>query len=133
MKHDDVDRPLMSSTSDKVSTDLLRLLKLYGRYEEVAEIEEKRRISSSTDRHSEMPIREDSSERLNRQREYARTERKIKSLESQMKQMLERCDKGVVEITTEKSGYIATLTDQLIELRRAEFPGSSSTSHGARS
>ena len=30
MKHDDVDRPLMSSTSDKVSADLLRLLKLYG-------------------------------------------------------------------------------------------------------
>lgn len=118
MKHDDVDRPLMSSTSDKVSADLLRLLKLYGRYEEVAEIEEKRE-NLELDRSA---FRNADSRRFIRKaqsaKEYAKNERKIKSLESQMKQMLERCDKGVVEITTEKSGYIATLTDQLIELRR---------------
>lgn len=119
LKHDDVDRPLMSVTNDRVSLDLLRLLKLYGRYKEVAEIEE-RRENLDLDKKA---FQNASSRKFIRAAEsrddYETNARTIDRLETQMRQILESCDKGTVSIDIEKETYIATLSEELIPLKRS--------------
>lgn len=119
LKHDDVDRPLMSVSNDRVSLDLLRLLRLYGHYDEVAEIEE-RKENLDQDKKA---FQNASSRKFIRgaesRDEYDNNVRMIGRLESQMKQILESCDKGTVSIDVEKESYLATLTEELVALKRS--------------
>ena len=118
MNHDNVDRPLISHNSDKVSKDLQRLLKLFGRYEGIAsldgqvdEIEDKRKA-----------YREDAAYKIitptGNAHDYRRNVEKLKMLHSQMEDILSSSDNGTTDFDTAKEERAAQLRNALKNLRR---------------
>lgn len=118
MNHDNVDRPLISHNSDKVSKDLQRLLKLFGRYEGIAsldgqvdEIEDKRKA-----------YREAAAYKLikptGNANDYRRNVEKLKMLHSQMEDILSSSDNGTTDFDTAKEERAAQLRNALKNLRR---------------
>lgn len=119
LKHDDVDRPLMTSSKKKVSDDLLRLLRLYGKYQEVAEIEEKKE-NLDLDKKAFDGARK---RRLIRpaanREEYKENEQRIEAIEEQLNGFLDSCDTGTLNVDFEKQEYVATLKEELVTLKRS--------------
>lgn len=119
LKHDDVDRPLMTVSNTKESQDLLRLLRLYGKYQEVAEIEErkqnldldKKAFDGAKKRRLIRPA-------ANRD-EYKENEKRISAIEEQLNGFLDSCDNGTLDVDFEKQEYVATLKEELVTLKRS--------------
>ena len=120
LKHDDVDRPLMTSSKKKVSDDLLRLLRLYGKYQAVAEIEErkenldldKKAFDSAAKRRLIRPAAD--------REEYKENEKRIEAIEEQLDSFLGSCDTGTLDVDFEKQEYVATLKEELVTLKRSK-------------
>lgn len=92
MGHDDVQRPLMTSGKTKVSSDLLRLLKLYGLYSEIAEIEEKK-TELNKDKKAFKEAKSRRFIRAARSRdEYKENERRIADLRTRMSRIKDSFD-----------------------------------------
>lgn len=119
MGHDDVQRPLMTSGKTKVSSDLLRLLKLYGLYSEIAEIEEKKAELNK----DKKAFKEAKSRRFIRaarsRNEYKENERRIADLRTRMGRIIDSFDCPAPNHDAEQEEYVRHLQEELTALKRS--------------
>lgn len=118
MNHDNVDRPLINHSSDKVTKDLRRLLKLFGKYEDIAaldeqcdEIEEKRKAYRGATAYKLIKPTESAGD-------YKRNKEKLKMLHSQMEDILASSDSGTIDFDMAKEERATQLKTSLKTLRR---------------
>lgn len=119
LKHEDVDRPLMANGNDSLSDDLHRLLHLYGCYKEVADIEERKEKLDDDKKAFQNARNRKFIRGAETRAEYEENERKIARLETQMKEILQSCERGAADFDLETENYIAELSEELVVLKRS--------------
>lgn len=117
-KRDDPDRPLWANPGDTFVKELRRLVELFGRYGEIARLEEEK---DELDK-DKKAFREAKSRRYLRpardRDDYALNEQKVATLEKQMKRILTESDTGATDIETAKDDYSEHLKATLKEYKR---------------
>lgn len=104
-KRDDPDRPLLAHPGETYVKELRRLVELFGRYDEIARLEEEK---DELDK-DKKAFREAKSRRYLRpardRDDYAHNEQKVATLEKQTERILAESDTGVTDIETAKDDY----------------------------
>ena len=117
-KRDDPDRPLLAHPGETYVKELRRLVELFGRYDEIARLEEEK---DELDK-DKKAFREAKSRRYLRpardRDDYARNEQKVATLEKQMERILAESDTGATDIETAKDDYSEHLKATLKEYKR---------------
>lgn len=117
-KRDDPDRPLRIHPSDAYVKELRRLVELFGKYGEIARLEEEK---DELDK-DKKAFREAKSRRYLRpakdRDDYALNEQKVATLEKQMERILIESETGATDVEAAKSDYSEHLKETLKEYKR---------------
>lgn len=117
-KRDDPDRPLLAHPGDTYIKELRRLVELFGRYGDIALLEEEK---DELDK-DKKAFRDAKSRRYLRpakdRKDYELNEQKVVTLEKQMERILAESETGATDIETAKDDYSEHLKETLKEYKR---------------